>query len=175
MKALLRGIDRLCIAGNALAGAIIGILVVLVLAEVLSRKFFSLSLDWAWEWASYLTAGAFLLSAGHTLRVGQHVRVRLILDWLPAPLSRLVDMCAVAVSLALALYLTWAIGHLTWASHVDDTRSFLPSNSLFWPFQALVTVGSLLFSAQLFAFLVRQFLGEPPEQATDNEPLERID
>jgi TRAP-type C4-dicarboxylate transport system permease small subunit len=91
------------------------------------------------------------------------VRVRLILDWLPAPLSRIVDMCAVAVSLALAIYLTWAIGHLTWAAHVDGTRSFQPSNSLLWPFQAVVTVGSVLFSAQLFAYLVRQFRGEPPE------------
>ena len=175
MKALLRTIDRLCAAGSAAAGACIGIVVLMVLTEVMCRKFFSISLDWAWEWATYLTAGAFLLAAGQALRVGQHVRVRLILDWLPAPLARIVDMAAVAVSLALAIYLTWAIGHLTWASHVDGTRSFQPSNSLLWPFQAVVTAGSVLFSAQLFAYLVRQFRGEPPERAPGSEPLERID
>ena len=175
MRSLLRSIDRLCALGSAAAAACIAVVVVLVLTEVVCRKFFSLSLDFAWEWATYLTAGAFLLASGQALRVGQHVRVRLILDWLPPALSRIVDMAAVAVSLALALYLAWAIGHLTWASQADGTRSFLPSNSLLWPFQAVVTAGSLLFSAQLFAFLVRQIRGEPPEQAPGSEPLERID
>lgn len=175
MRSLLAAIDRLCALGGALACACLVVVVGLVLTEVFCRKFLGLSLDFAWEWATYLTAVTFTLGMGRALRFGQHVRVRMMLDMLAPRQAHIADAVSVAVALALALVFTWAIGHLAWVSRTDGTRSFLPSNTLLWPFQVAFAAGGALLALQLLAYLLRLLTNEAPEQASANAPLERVD
>ena len=175
MRRLLDAIDRLCALGAGLACACLVAVVALVLTEVLCRKFLSLSLDFAWEWATYLTAVAFTLGLGRALRIGAHVRVRLILDMLPQRAARAVDALAVGGALALALYFAWAVSRLAWVSRIDGTRSFLPSNTLLWPFQVAFATGAALLALQLAAYLMRMLTNQAPELSAGSAPLERVD
>lgn len=161
MPQVLAAIDRLSRLGCYAACACIAAATLLVLAEITARKFFGTSLDFAWEYAAYLSAMAFLLGAGQALATGAHVRVQLVLDLLPARGARALDTMASTGTLAIAAYLAWAVGKLAWHSYVDGTRTFLPSNSLLYPFQAAFALGALLLVLQAAARVARLVRGEP--------------
>ena len=155
MKRVLAAIDRLSRLGCYAAGACVAGATILVLAEIVARKVFGTSLAFAWEFAAYLCAAAFLLGAGYALATDAHVRVQLVLDALPPRGARMLDIAASAGVVLIAGYLAWATGRLAWVSFVDGTRSFLPSNVLLYPFQAAFALGALLLVLQALARLVR--------------------
>jgi TRAP-type mannitol/chloroaromatic compound transport system permease small subunit len=157
---VLAAIDRLSRLGCYAACACVAAATLLVLAEIAARKVFGTSLDFAWEYAAYLSAMAFLLGAGQALATGAHVRVQLVLDMLPARGARALDTIAGAGTLAIAAYLAWAVGKLAWHSYLDGTRSFLPSNSLLYPFQVAFALGAALLVLQAAARVVRLVRGE---------------
>jgi TRAP-type mannitol/chloroaromatic compound transport system permease small subunit len=152
---VLAAIDRLSRLGCYAACACVAAATLLVLAEIAARKLFGTSLDFAWEYAAYLTAMAFLLGAGHALATDTHVRVQLVLDALPPGGARVLDILASIGTVLIAAYFAWAVGKLAWASFADGTRSFLPSNSLLYPFQAAFALGALLLALQAVARAVR--------------------
>ena len=160
MQQALAAIDRLSRLGCHAGCACIAAATLLVLAEITARKLFGTSLDFAWEYAAYLSAMAFLLGAGHALATGAHVRVQLVLDLLPARGARVLDTVASVGTIVIAAYLAWAVSKLAWHSYVDGTRSFLPSNSLLYPFQAAFAIGAVLLVLQSAARLARLLKGQ---------------
>ena len=157
MKQVLAAIDFLSRLGCYAACGCVAGATILVLAEIVARKVFGTSLDFAWEFAAYLCAAAFLLGAGHALATGAHVRVQLVLDALPPRGARALDFLSAVVVVLIAGYLAWAVGKLAWNSFADGTRSFLPSNVLLYPFQAAFAVGALLLLLQALARVARFF------------------
>jgi C4-dicarboxylate transporter, DctQ subunit len=155
VQSILAAIDRLSRLGCWAACACVAVATLLVLAEIAARKLFGTSLDFAWEYAAYLCAMAFLLGAGHALATGAHVRVQLVLDALPPRGQRVLDILATLGTVLIAAYLAWAVGKLAWNSFADGTRSFLPSNSPLYPFQAAFALGALLLVLQAIARLMR--------------------
>ena len=162
MDSALAAVDRASRWGSHAACACIAGATLLVLAEIAARKLFATSLSFAWEYAAYLSAMAFLLGAGHALATGAHVRVQLVLDWLPARPARVLDVAATLGTTLIAGYFAWACVRLAWNSFADGTRTFLPSNSLLWPFQAAFALGAVILTLQAAARAVRLLRGETP-------------
>lgn len=171
MRALLALADRLALWGAHVASAMILAMLGLILAEVAARKLFSTSLTFAWEYASYFLAIALLAGSGHVLRAGFHVRVQLALAALGPRRARWLDGAACVLSTLVAGYFAWALLRLAAASYADGTRSFLPSNSLLWPFQALFAAGAVLLALQCAARVVRLIRHEAPEIEAADAPL----
>lgn len=169
-RALLAALDRAALWGFAAACALVVAMLALIFAEVLARKLLGMSLDFAWEFASYLLAIALLLGSGHTLRAGLHVRVQLALAAL-GPFGRWLDLLATAAAGATAAFFAYALVQFALNSFTGDTRSFLPSNALLWPFQAGFALGAVLLALQLLARLIRLLRGEAPEARADDAPL----
>jgi C4-dicarboxylate transporter, DctQ subunit len=155
VQSILAAIDRLSRLGCYAASACVAAATALVLAEIVARKLFGTSLDFAWEYAAYLCAMAFLLGAGHALATGAHVRVQLVLDALPPRGRRALDIVATIGTVLIAAYFAWAVGKLAWNAFAEGTRSFLPSNSPLYPFQAAFALGALLLALQAVARLMR--------------------
>jgi len=171
MRALLDGIDRLALWGARLACWLIGAMLALIVAEVASRKLLGISLEFAWEYASYLLAISFLAGSGHVLRAGFQVRVQLALNALGPRRARLLDGVVTAFTVLVSGFFAYALLRLAYMSYLDQTRSFLPSNSLLWPFQALFALGAVVLALQFAARLARIVLDEPTEQGTGHAPL----
>ena len=107
---VLDGVDRLSEWGAwASALCILGILT-LIVAEVVARNIFNKSIDFAWEFSAFLMGAAFMLGAAYSLRTGSQVRVKVLLDNLPPPGQRALDLFATALCVIVAAYLTFALG-----------------------------------------------------------------
>ena len=175
MRKLLAALDRLALWGAHAACSLIALMLGLILAEVIARKFFRTSLEYAWEYASYLLAISFLAGSGHVLRSGFHVRVQLALSALGPARGRMLDGLASAAATLIAAYFAFSLGRLAWASWVDGTRSFLPSNSPLWPFQTLFAAGAVVLALQCAARVLRLAIGDAPEAVERDAPLIRAE
>lgn len=165
VRAVLGAVDELSLWGAWLSALCIVSILGLIVAEVAARNLINVSIYFAWEFSAYLMGAAFLLGAAYTLRAGAQIRVNVLLENVPRPLSRFFDLFATACGVIIGAYLTYALGELTWLSYVRDSRSPEKSELLRWIVQFPMFVGSLLFTLQTTARLARLLRGEPGDDA----------
>lgn len=160
---LLDGVDRLSDWGGWAAAASVLAILGLIVAEVLARNFFNYSIDFAWEFSAYFMGTAFMLGAGYSLRAGAQIRVNVLLDNVPAPVRRWLDVVATLCCAAIGVYLAWALGLLTWLSWTRGSRSIQPSELPLWIPQLVLALGAAQFALQTLARAARLVRGEPGE------------
>ena len=160
---VLDAVDRLSDWGAwAAVACIVGILA-LIVGEVATRNLLNRSIDVAWEFSAFLMGAAFMLGTAYSLRTGAQIRVMVLLDFTSPRMRQAIDMTATACCVAIAGYLTAALGQLTWLSWVRDSHSDKASELPLWIAQLPLAAGALLFTLQSLARLCRLLRGEPGE------------
>lgn len=159
-------IDGLSMWGAWASAACIASILGLIVAEVLSRNLFNISIYFAWEFSAYLMGAAFLMGAAYALRAGAQIRVNVLLENVPKPVARFFDLFSTVCGIAIAAYLTWALGEMTYLSWIRESRSPEKSEILRWITQFPLALGSLLFTLQAIARLGRLLRGEPGDDAS---------
>ncbi|MCS6811472.1 MAG: TRAP transporter small permease, partial [Tepidimonas sp.] len=110
------------------------------------------------------------LALAPTLRRGEHIRVMLVLQRLPAPARRAVELAVHAVGLALAGGLAWFSLRLVWQSYVfHDISTGLDATPLWIP-QLGMAVGTVLLVLALVVQFVEHLRGQPAPAAQGDEP-----
>ena len=160
---ILDGIDWIAEWGGwASVACILGILA-LIVGEVLARNVLNISLEFAWEFSSFLMGAAFMLGAAYSLRSGAQIRVMAVLDNLSPPARRWLDIVATLCAAMAIAYLTCALAQLTWLSFVRGSRSEKSSELPLWIAQAPLALGAALLTLQMLARFARLLRGEPGE------------
>lgn len=144
-------IERFSHLLGCVAGAGMGLLFVLMIAEVFYRNITGASLGFTWELSGYLFGAIIFLGSAWTLRCGGQVRIRFMLDVLPPRRSRWLDCLACMCGLLIAAYLCYALCGFTWQAWSRAIVSSTPEKiPLAWP-RALLTLGSAALCLQMFA------------------------
>jgi TRAP-type C4-dicarboxylate transport system permease small subunit len=160
---MLDAVDRLSDWGAWASVACIAGILVLIAGEVAARNLFNISLDFAWEFSSFLMGAAFMLGAAYSLRSGAQIRVMAVLENLPPRARHALDLFATACAAVAIGYLTWALAQLAWLSFTRGSRSDKASELPLWIAQAPLALGAALFALQALARFVRLVRGEPGE------------
>lgn len=141
------------------AGAVVGVvalaaMVLLITAQVVSRRVLSVPLVIADEVSGYLLVILTFMGLGYALLNGDHIQVTLLTDRLGARTrARLrVAWCLIAVPYLALLVVRTAV--LAWDSFRNQTFSVSATNVLLWPIQAFVPLGFAVLLLQLLAELV---------------------
>jgi TRAP-type C4-dicarboxylate transport system permease small subunit len=150
-------------SGRNLAAALIAAMVVLAIAQILSRSIFSHTLDWAEELARVALVWAVLLVAPFAYRSGAHVAIGSFAHALPPRLL-------LAASLALNLLVGWICIELLiesidfWKRGLSLTASALPLR-MAWIYAIVpVTFTALvLVAAELILRLARSLVLPDPD------------
>lgn len=107
-KRALRAFEWMLEATGALFGIVVGILILLMSADIAIRYFKIGSLPWLIEVVEYLVCGGTFLAAPWVLRHGAHVRVDILVTALPKKaaqrLEQLLDVVGLGVSAVLFYY-----------------------------------------------------------------------
>ena len=159
----LDAVDRLSDWGAWASVACIAGILALIVGEVAARNLFNKSIDVAWEFSAFLMGAEFMLGAAYSLRTGAQIRVMVVLDHVPPAMRQAIDATATLCCIAVAGYLTCALGQLTWLSWVRDSQSEKASDLPLWIAQLPLAIGALLFTLQSAARLLRLARGEPGE------------
>ncbi|MCU0560379.1 MAG: TRAP transporter small permease [Desulfobacterales bacterium] len=107
MPSLIRGIDQLSLLLARAAAVFLVLMALLILAEIFLWNLFGATTLIAEEYSSYLMAGMIFFGAGYCLREKGHIRISLLLHFLPLRLSRFLDFLACLVSTLFMGYLWW--------------------------------------------------------------------
>lgn len=174
MRALIRGIEAVSLAGGLAAGVLIAAIALLMATEIFMRSVVDAPLSFSWEYSAYAMATVFFLGAAYALRAGGHVRVSLLQQMLPRWATRPLEIVVTLAGLAITSYVAWAAIRFAAMSFERGTTSFTPTKTPLYLPQSLVALGLVILAAQFVARLLRLIIreapdpGAPPQVATDD-------
>jgi TRAP-type mannitol/chloroaromatic compound transport system permease small subunit len=158
----------LAIAGSWFAAASLGILIVLIVAEILvafvSKFFPDLPGDIpiAWEYSGYLSGTAFMAATAIALRAGNHIRVGVVIANVSPTIRRGMEILCSAVGAVLTVFLAWTLVRFSlqaWTGGQLSIDSYTPM----WIPKSLLAIGATLLAVQMVARLIRSVAGAPLE------------
>lgn len=158
MRALLNGLYLL---SGVLAGIFLVGIGALILAQVVTR-FLGLHLPSADEIAGYCLAASSFLGLAATYRLGEHIRVSLLIDRVPHPWRRAVELWCLLAATFLVLYFAWYAIDMVWWSYLlnDVSQGLLPIP--LWIPQSGIALGLAVMAVALIDDLVVLLCGRDP-------------
>jgi len=163
VRAAIALIDGLSKAGAVAAACLLVLVLAMLSAELVLRGMFDVSISFAWEYAGYALAIMLFAGSAYTLRSGSHIRVTFLLNVKARGFGRALDIAGTVFGLAGTAYLAYAMVLVAVKSAASNSLSSLPSQTPLIVPQALLAAGAVLLALQMFARLLRFFLGEPPD------------
>jgi TRAP-type C4-dicarboxylate transport system permease small subunit len=164
-------LDRLFEATGLLAGLFMIGTLLAVLSSIFGRFIPALELHGADAYAGYCMAASAFLALAATLRRGEHIRVTLIINRLPASAYRVMDIFCHVVALGVSGVLAAYSIRLVIRSHAFvDVSQGLDATPLWIPQIAMAfgtTILAIAFAAELFDVLSGKKLRE---EHSDSEP-----
>lgn len=147
-----RALDAFYKLGGALSALSLTLIMVLIVAQVLGRVLDKLML-WAGfdalgltvpglaEIAAFLLLGATFFGLGYTFWQGGHIRVTLVLQHIPKPLHRFMDIVVTLIAAAITGFAAWHSARLALDSYDYGDLSIGMVPVLLWIPQAVMTLG----------------------------------
>lgn len=105
-------------------------------------------------YAGYSIAAALFLALPDTLRRGDHIRVTLLLQQVPARLRNVLEYWSLLSGLALACYMVWFACRLVWMSHTFNDVSQSADATPLWIPQITMALGCIGFAVAMADALV---------------------
>jgi len=147
---------------GSLGGIIIGIMMLLTVAEVLSRFFLGISIEGVIETVGILLAFAVFLGFSHCEESGNHVRVELVVRLLPNKIALVVDLLVYVLAILIIATMTWQAGVDALSSW--SFREVLPGANIqvpVYPAKIAAFIGLSAFCFQLVLNFVSRTKSRP--------------
>ncbi|MCG8642127.1 MAG: TRAP transporter small permease [Desulfobacterales bacterium] len=171
MKKILDGIDRLSDWMVRLAAVVLGMIILLILAEIFLWNTLEISTMIADEYSAYGLAAIVFLGAGYTLKENGHIRITLIVNHVPQKLSRLLNRLSATVSTVFMGYLLFYLFKMISGTFRYQTTSGTLTNTSIWIPQAIMFIGAVTFFIQLVGTTIRSYFPESTESKTERKEV----
>lgn len=139
------------------SAVILGVMTLLILVEIFLWNMFEKTTLIADEYSAYGLAAIIFLGAGYCLREKGHIRITLVLGFLPDKLARTITFAATLVTTAFMGYLWWYLLKMVQAAIRYESTSGTLTNTPLWIPQTIMLVGAAVFFIQLAATTVKTF------------------
>jgi TRAP-type C4-dicarboxylate transport system permease small subunit len=142
-------------AGAVVGAAALALMIILITAQVVSRRLMASPMSIADELSGWLLTIATFSALGYTLLHDEHIRVTLLVELLHPRVSAWLAVGAALLGAMLSGLLMLRTGSMAWDSFVGGTFSIAGSGWLLWPAQSFMPIGFAVLLVQMFAVLVR--------------------
>jgi TRAP-type C4-dicarboxylate transport system permease small subunit len=159
-------LDRLATACGVAAAVALLLIAVIILAQIAARLLGS-QVPAADDFAAWAMAASAFLALPYALRHGDHIRVTLILQRLPARVERAVECLATALGLGLAAWSAWHASVFVFDSWRFDEVAQGVVRVPMWIPQLAMPVGLTLLAALLAERLWRALSGQPLDSGSE--------
>lgn len=168
-------LDRFFNIAGYLAGFFMVGTLLAVLASILGRLHPVFELPGADAYAGYCMACSAFLALAPTLRRGEHIRVTLLLNRLPAAGQRGLDILCHLVAIGLSGALAWfSIRLVQQSREFHDVSSGLDATPLWIP-QLGMAIGTTLFALAFLGDLILLLRGEALREPSSGDEPSRIE
>ena len=119
--------------------------------------------------AGYCMAASIFLALADTLREGGHIRVTMIIGWLPAPLLRIVEFLNVSIGVFFTGYFAWYATRMVWQTYQfgEISQGYLPIP--LWIPQSTMAFGLFVLFLAFVEEWTQVVRGLPPHYAESSE------
>ncbi|OPY82449.1 MAG: Tripartite ATP-independent periplasmic transporter [Smithella sp. PtaU1.Bin162] len=155
MKKIINTIDAISGIGGWTSGILMTGALVLALAEIAIRTFFSGTLYIADEYSGYLMALVTLIGLAYTLRERGHIRMMFLVHILKGRTKTIYNMICLAIGFLFCIAFTWFTGEFFWDSVVNETQSMQLSETYLALPQAFLPLGGILLTLQFLSELLK--------------------
>ena len=155
MNKLVRLADSLSDLMAKIAAVILGLMTILILVEIFIWNLFQKTTLIADEYSAYGLAAIIFLGAGYCLKEKGHIRITLVLGFLPAKLSRFITFAATMITTAFMGYLWWYLFKMVKSAIRYESTSGTLTNTPLWIPQAVMLIGAGVFFIQLVAMSIK--------------------
>jgi TRAP-type C4-dicarboxylate transport system permease small subunit len=142
MDVLIRLTERVSDGMARVSAVILGLMTVLILLEIFLWNTVTRTTLIADEYSAYGLAAIIFLGAGHCLKERGHIRITLVLSFLPQRLSRVVTFLATAATTAFMGYLWWYLFLMVRSAYRYGSTSGTLTGTPLWIPQTLMLVGA---------------------------------
>lgn len=174
MRAFLNALYRL--AGGLAAACLVGIALLVVLQvsgrlvdgfrKLIGLEPLGLLVPSLAEIAGFLLVGASFLALAATLRMGDHIRVSILLQQVPKAVARIFEVWCLGVAVLLVGFFSWHAGALVYDSYVYNEVSFGIIPIPLWIPQSVMTAGLVIFTISLADDFLQVLLRKPTSYET---------
>ncbi len=140
-----------------ISAVMLGLMTILILVEIFLWNIFTKTTLIADEYCAYGLAAIIFLGAGYCLKERGHIRITLVLGFLPEKLSRIITFAATGITTAFMGYLWWYLFKMVGATVRYNSTSGTLTNTPLWIPQTLMLIGAACFFIQLLATTLKTY------------------
>ena len=133
----------------------LGLMTILILVEIFLWNVFKKTTLIADEYCAYGLAAIIFMGAGYCLKEKGHIRITLVLGFLPQKLSRVITFVATGITTLFMGYLWWYLFKMVGATLRYGSTSGTLTNTPLWIPQTMMLFGAACLLIQLFATTIR--------------------
>ena len=157
MNKIVRLADSLSDLTAKISAVILGLMALLILVEIFIWNLFQKTTLIADEYSAYGLAAIIFLGAGYCLKEKGHIRITLILGFLPQKAARFITFAATGITTVFMGYLWWYLFKMVKSTIRYESTSGTLTNTPLWLPQAIMLIGAAVFFIQLVAMGVKTF------------------
>jgi TRAP-type C4-dicarboxylate transport system permease small subunit len=157
MNRLVKLSDDLSDVMANISAVILGVMTLLILVEIFSWNIFKKTTLIADEYSAYGLAAIIFLGAGYCLKEKGHIRITLILGFLPEKVARIITFIATLLTTVFMGYLWWYLFKMVKSTLRYESTSGTLTNTPIWIPQAIMLIGAACFFIQLTATSIKTF------------------
>jgi TRAP-type C4-dicarboxylate transport system permease small subunit len=164
MQLIVRWTEKISDLMAGVSAVILGLMTLLILVEILLWNTLSKTTLIADEYSAYGLAAIIFMGAGYCLKEKGHIRITLILGFLPARLAAVITCLASAVTTLFMGYLWWYLFKMVQATIRYHSTSGTLTQTPLWIPQTLMLIGATCFLIQLAGTTVKTFIAIGTEE-----------
>ena len=155
MNKLVQWSDKLSDFMAKISAVILGLMSILILVEIFIWNLFEKTTLIADEYSAYGLAAIIFMGAGYCLKEKSHIRITLILGFLPQKPARFITFFSTLITTVFMGYLWWYLFKMVKSTIRYESTSGTLTNTPLWIPQAIMLVGAGCFFIQLAATTIK--------------------
>ncbi len=161
-------LDPLYRACGVLAAICLTGIAVLILAQIVGRLF-GFIIPSADDFAGYLMAASTFLALAYTLRMGGHIRVTMVIRYLPQSVAYWLEAIVITMAAFVSGYFAWFMMEMVWQSYQfgEVSQGHVPTP--LWIPQSILAVGLVVLFIAFLEEIWRIISGLPPTYNTTTD------
>ena len=157
MNTIVRIIDSLSDWTARISAVMLGLMSVLIIVEIFLWNTLQKTTLIADEYCAYGLAAIIFLGAGYCLKEKGHIRITLILGFLPEKLSRVITFVSTGITTVFMGYMWWYLFKMVRSTVRYESTSGTLTNTPLWIPQSIMLVGAACFFIQLAGTTVKTY------------------
>lgn len=147
--------DRLSDFMANVSAVILALMTLVILVEIVLWSTLKKTTLIADEYSAYGLAAIIFLGAGYCLKEKGHIRITLVLGFLPEFAARIITCIATVITTVFMGYLWWYLYKMVKSAIRYESTSGTLTNTPLWIPQTIMLVGAAVFFVQLVATCIK--------------------